>query len=460
MKTGLLIRDRSFYAGLFSLTFPLVLQQLLRLSVDTVNSILLGSIDQLQMTAVSQVDQVFFVYYTVCNGFAIGCCVLVAQYWGQRNMEAIRTVLATGLRAAALFGLGFTLVVMAAPELVMRIYLKDPEALTLSASYLRKVAVMYLPCALSVMIFGGCRGVEKVRIVLVTNLISYSVNIFLDYALLFGAFGFPRLGTTGVAVGTVAARFLELAICGAYLLKFEKRIGFRLSFLRRHDRELGRDLLRVSAPIVAHEIVWSLGTSTGSMITGQLGTSVVAGYNVAMVFYNLCASLGHGFLNACSVTISKTIGMGRRDEVKRQAQTMILMGIGLGFLLGGITLASRGGFLSLYRLEPEAVGYARQFMVVLALIWPFSLVEMVGMVGILRAGGDGKTGFYSDIVIMWMICIPLAALGAFVWKLPPVAVVAILKAIIALEALVGIWRVLGMRWIRDLTRHEEVKSAK
>lgn len=454
MNQGLMIRDRQFYGGIFSLAFPIILQQLLRISVDTVNSILLGSIDQLQMTAVTQADQVFFIYYTVCNGFAVGCCVLIAQYWGRRDMEAIRTVLATALRAIAIFGLCFTLVVMSAPQVVMRIYLKDPEVLALSASYLRKVALMYLPCALSVMIFAGCRGVERVRIVLITNLISYSVNIGLDYCLLYGRFGFPRLGVTGIAVGTVTARFLELAICGTYLFKLEKRINFRFSDLKRRDGQLGRDLFKVGAPIVAHEMIWSLGTSTGSMITGQLGTSVVAGYNVSMVLYNLCASVGNGYLNACNVVMSKTIGMGRRDEVKQQARSMLLVGAGIGVGLGIITLLSRTPFLSLYKLEPDAVAYARQFMMVIACIWPFSLLEMTGMIGILRAGGDGKTGFYSDIVIMWMLCIPLAAMAAFWWKAPPVAVVAILKTIIALEAIVGILRVRSMKWVKDLTHHE------
>lgn len=98
--------------------------------------------------------------------------------------------------------------------------------------------------------------------------------------------------------------------------------------------------------------------------------------------------------------------------------------------------------------------YARQFMAVIAVIWPFSLLEMTGMIGILRAGGDGKTGFYSDIVIMWMVCIPLAALAAFVLEAPAAAVVAIIKTTIALEAVVGIIRVLSMRWIRDLTQHQ------
>lgn len=447
--------DRALYRNLFSLAFPIVLQQLLRISVDTVNSILLGSIDQLQMTAVTQADQVFFIYYTVCNGFAVGCCVLVAQYWGRQDLESIRTILATALRSMTILAVVFTAVVMAAPTLVMRIYLKDPEALSLSASYLRKVALMYLPCSLSVMIFAGCRGVEKVKVVLFTNLISYSVNIFLDYSLLFGRFGLPRLGITGVAVGTVTARLLELGICGTYLFRLEKRLCFRFSDLKRRDKQLGRDLLKVGGPIVAHEMIWSLGTSTGSMITGQLGTSVVAGYNVSMVLYNLCASVGNGYLNACNVIMSKTIGMGQREKVKKQAKSMLCLGAAIGVGLGGITLLMRSPFLSLYNLEPDAVAYARQFMVVIACIWPFSLLEMTGMIGILRAGGDGKTGFYSDIVIMWMLCIPLAAMAAFWWKAPPVAVVAILKTIIALEAIVGILRVLSMRWVHDLTRRQE-----
>lgn len=454
MSGALLIRDRRLYANIFALAFPIMLQQLLRVSVDTVNSILLGSIDQLQMSAVSQADQVFFIYYTVCNGLAVGCCVLVAQYWGRRDVESIRTVLATGLRTSAVFGIIATALVMAFPTLFMRLYSSDDALIALGAGYLRLAALTYLPCALSVMIFAGCRGVERVKVVLVTNIVSYSVNILLNYCLLYGRFGLPELGITGIAVGAVTARLVELAICGTYLLRMEKRIAFKPADLARRDRQLSRDILKVSGPIVAHEMIWSMGTSTGSMITGQLGTSVVAGYNVMMVLYNLCASVGNGYLNACSVVIAKTIGGGDREKVKRQAKTMLVVGLGIGLILGGVTLVARGPFLSLYNLEPDAVAYARQFMAVIAVIWPFSLLEMTGMIGILRAGGDGKTGFYSDIVIMWMVCIPLAALAAFVLEAPAAAVVAIIKTTIALEAVVGIIRVLSMRWIRDLTQHQ------
>ena len=448
-----LIKEKSFYSDLFSLTLPIMLQQLLRISVDTVNSIMLGGIDQLQMSAVSQASQIFFVFYTVCNGLAVGACVLIAQYWGKRNVDAIRTILSTGLRYSAVFGLAVSILVMATPTTFMRIYSSDPALIELGAGYLRVVALMYAPCAISVMLFAACRGVEQVRIILATNVISYTVNIFLDYCLLFGKFGFPKLGILGIAIGTVVARLVELVICSVFVLKFESRISFRFGHLKLWDKQINRDFIKVASPIAAHEVIWSIGTSASSAITGQLGTSVVAGFNVADVLYQLTAAVGNGFLNACSVVIGKTIGSGNIEKVKRQAKTMMLMSVFGGVMIGLVLIAARGPFLSLYNLQPDAVSYAKQFMLVLGCIWPFSALEMVGMIAILRAGGDGKTGFYSDIVIMWIICIPLAALAAFVLHLPPVQVILILKMTIVLEAIVGTIRVLSMRWIRDLTRH-------
>ena len=108
---GIFVKEKSFYKNIFFLTFPLVFQQLLRLSVDTLNSMMLGNIDQLQMSAVSQANQVFFIFYTVCSGFGVGCCALVAQYWGKQDIDAIKTVLAAALRYTAVLGLIVTAIV-------------------------------------------------------------------------------------------------------------------------------------------------------------------------------------------------------------------------------------------------------------------------------------------------------------------------------------------------------------
>ena len=442
----------SFYRNILSLALPIILQQFLRVSVDTLDSIMLGQIDQIQMSAVSQAQQIFFVFYTVCNGFAVGCCVLISQYWGKRDLDSIRTLFAVGVRYIAVFAIAVAAVVMIWPDKVMRIYSSDPELIALGVSYLRIAALMYLPCAVSSMLFACCRGIEEMKVSFTTNAISYPLNIVLDYCFIFGAFGFPELGIRGAACGAVIARLVELSVLCRFIFRREKRLKLVPRDMLRKDKKLSRDFLRVGTPIVAHEMIWSTGTTAGSSITGQMSTVIVTGYNVANVLYQLMACVMNGILHACSVTIGKTIGAGAgKDKIRQEAYTMVLIGCAGGTVLGVMTLLVGSAFVSIYTLTPDAAEYARWFMVIFAMIWPFSGMEMTGMIATLRAGGDGKTGFITDIFTMWLITIPLASLSAFVLGLSPYVVISIIKFNIVLEALVGIFRIRTMKWVRNLT---------
>ncbi|HIZ78446.1 MAG TPA: MATE family efflux transporter [Candidatus Lachnoclostridium stercorigallinarum] len=451
-KTPLFVTKTSFYKNILILAFPIILQQLLRVSVDTLDSIMLGQIDQIQMSAVSQAQQVFFVFYTVCNGFAVGCCVLISQYWGKKELDSIRTLFAVGVRYIAVFAAVVAAVVMIWPEKVMRIYSSDPELIGLGASYLRIAAWMYVPCAISSMLFACCRGIEQMKVSFTTNAISYPLNIILDYCFIFGAFGFPELGIRGAACGAVMARLVELAVLCRFVFRKERTIGLKPRDMLRRDRKLSMDFLKVGAPIVAHEMIWSTGTTAGSSITGQMSTVIVTGYNVANVMYQLLGCAMNGVLHACSVTIGKTIGAGEsREKIRQEAYSLVLIGLAGGTILGVLTLILGSMFVGIYDLTPDAAEYARWFMVIFALIWPFSGMEMTGMIAALRAGGDGKTGFITDIFTMWLITIPLAALSAFVLGLSPYVVISVIKFNIVLEALVGIWRIRSMKWVKNLT---------
>mgnify|MGYP000247483936 FL=1 len=148
-----IVTKPSFYTNIMLLSIPIILQQFLRVSVDLCDSIMLGRIDQVQMAAVSQAQQIFFVFYTVCNGFAVGCSVLIAQYWGLQRKEEIKTLFAIGSKIIAVFAIIISAIVLIRPDQVMRIYSSDPEVIALGASYLRIAAWMYTPCAGSSMLF-------------------------------------------------------------------------------------------------------------------------------------------------------------------------------------------------------------------------------------------------------------------------------------------------------------------
>ena len=424
------VTSPQFYRTIVLLSVPIILQQLLRVSVDTLDSIMLGRIDQVQMSAVSQAQQIFFIFYTVCSGFSAGCSVLIAQYWGRRDTESIKTLVAIGVRSIAVFGVLFSAVVMIWPERLLRIYSSDPELIRLGVPYLRIASLMYPVCAVSTMIFACCRGFEEMKVSFTTNVISYPLNVFLDFCLIFGNFGMPELGIRGAAVGTVIARVVELLILCRFLFRKEKKLSMKPSDLGRRDRRLLGDFWKVGLPIVFHELIWSTGTTAGSSVTGQMGTTIVAGYNIANVYYQLMACVTNAILYSCSTTI----------------------GLVSGTLMGLLTLMFGGLFTRLYVLTPDAAAYARNFMLVFAAIWPFSGMEMTGMIAVLRAGGDGKMGLICDIFSMWMITIPLAAACAFVFRLSPYLVVSIIKFNIAIEAFVGIWRIHTKKWMRNLTR--------
>ena len=233
-----IVTKPSFYTNIMLLSIPIILQQFLRVSVDLCDSIMLGRIDQVQMAAVSQAQQIFFVFYTVCNGFAVGCSVLIAQYWGLQRKEEIKTLFAIGSKIIAVFAIIISAIVLIRPDQVMRIYSSDPEVIALGASYLRIAAWMYTPCAVSSMLFACCRGIEQMKISFAVNAVSYPINLILDYCMIFGKFGFPELGIRGSAVGAVIARLIEFGILLWFIIRKEKTLQMRLKDFLRKDWKL------------------------------------------------------------------------------------------------------------------------------------------------------------------------------------------------------------------------------
>ena len=445
------VKDWKFYKKIFFLSIPIIFQQILRVLVDLCDSMMLSRVGEIEMAAVTQAQQLFFIFYTIAGGMSVAACVLISQYWGKRNLDKIKNLYAIGIRVNFCFAFLILFLFSFFSKEIMGFYSTKGEVLNLSSSFLRVSSFSYPLCAVSIMIFACFRGIEQTAVSFFVNLVSYPLNILLNYMLIFGKGIFPKLGIYGSAVGTLTARLIELVVLLIFLLSVDKKISFCFADFFRKDKQLSKDFHKVAIPIVAHEVIWSVGTTAGSSITGRLDVLVVAGYNVANILYQCMGCFMNGILHACSVTIGKTIGSGAtRERIKKEAYSILLIGVCGGIILGLFTVMLQDTFLSLFPLSEKTRYYAKGFILILALIWPFSGVEMTGMIAILRAGGDGKTGFISDIFTMWLITIPLASIAAFVLHLSPFVVVIIVKMNIVLEATVGFIRVLSMKWIKKI----------
>ncbi|MEA4912768.1 MAG: MATE family efflux transporter [Oscillospiraceae bacterium] len=450
-KSPLLCRDRAFYRRARTLAFPLAVQQLLLVGVNALNTLMMGRFGETEMAAVSQASQLYYIFTIIAYGMVSPVGVLVAQYWGKKDAETTRTLFGISFRIGVIFGAACTLLVVCFPSAVMRIMTSDPAVRAIGTKYLLIIAASMIPFCISDEIYSFVRAIGRVRLVFWGNLICYSINIGLNYLLIFGKAGLPALGALGPAVGTLVARIAEMVFLLVCLFARSDELPLKPEILRRFDRALYRDYVRVMKPILGHELIWSFGTSASQIVMGQISTGAVAAYNIVYTLNQLMCAVLTGYSGAAQILIGNTIGAGDIPRAKREARSLLLVATGIGIAGMALVLLLGTPFIRLFSITDETRAYAQRLIPIMAAVTFFNAWEIIGLVGILRAGGDAKTGFWTDVVTMWMIAIPLGLLAAFRWQLSPVLVILLIKCDMPMKSIVGAVRVLRMHWINDLT---------
>lgn len=233
--------ERSFYRSLLALTLPVALQNVISYSVNLMDTLMLGGLGEVALSATSLANQVFFIYTVAIFGVAGGAIVLCSQYWGKKDVDSICRVASLALRISAAAGLLFTLVLFLFPRPVMQIFTAEPAVIEAGASYLRIVSLSYFFYGVTSTFLVVLRSVETVNVSVAIYGVSFAVNVFFNYVFIFGKFGAPRMGVAGAAVGTVLARVAEFVMIIAYMLVWEKKIRFRLHMLLWPSGGLARD---------------------------------------------------------------------------------------------------------------------------------------------------------------------------------------------------------------------------
>ncbi|WP_243206777.1 MATE family efflux transporter [Oribacterium sp. oral taxon 102] len=202
---------------------PIALQFFMLACVSATDAVMLGFVDQTALSSVSLAGQIQFVLNLFVSGIAIGCGIMIAQYWGKNDPKSIEQLMPVALYANVLFGGVFTLLALLLPEQLMRIFAKDAALISGGAAYLRAVALSYLFCGISQVYLTLLKNTERVLLSSKISSVAVVLNILLNAILIFGFLGFPAMGITGAAIATVFARAVELI--WAYLAVKQERTG-------------------------------------------------------------------------------------------------------------------------------------------------------------------------------------------------------------------------------------------
>ncbi len=448
--------NRAFYAKLRKLATPIAFQSLMLASVAAGDALMLGSITgnaQNEMTAVSLATQIQFVQNMFLMSVTAAGAILGAQYWGKGDRGTVRTLFNMMLRWCGVISLAFFCACEFCPELMMSLFSHDPEIIGIGSGYLRIAAWSYLLTGVSQCYLTALKVTDHVVPCAWISSSAVISNILLNAVFIFGLLGMPAMNARGAALATLLARAVELALClvissgDGYLRPAWNR------FFERH-RLLAADFRRQCFPLLGGGLLWGVGFTSYTAIMGHMGTDAAAANAVAAVVRDLICCVCNGVATAAGIMVGNELGAGNLEKGKAYGIKLKNISYVIGFSSTAVVLALTPLVVRMVTLTPEAQQYLTGMMIIMAVYMIGRCVNTVTINGVLDGGGDTVFDMYSLAVSMWGIAIPLALLGAFVFRWP----VLVVYGCTCLDEVGKIpwvmYRFRKYKWVRDLTRDE------
>lgn len=406
-----------FFKTVCSLAIPVALQSMLQSSFSMVDQIMIGQLGEVSVAGVALAGKFASVYSVIISAVAAAAGIMISQYLGQKNGGGVRrSFYANLLLAVGIAGI-FTALCALLPHRIMGAYTRDAGTRQAAADYLRQISGTFLPLAGATLLSTAFRCVEKPRLPLYAGIFSALLNTVLNYALIFGRWGFPAMGVAGAAAATVAAQcanFLLMLLSAPANLTVLKRSGAEAAPAGMNWRQYWVILL----PLLVCEVAWSLGENVYAVIYGHMGTDASAAMALTSPIQGLVIGALCGLSQAAGVIVGKRLGSGAYDDAYRASKKLLIYGAVGSAILSAVVLLTAQAYVRIYQVDSAVKVLTRQILAAYALVAPLKVLNMILGGGIIRSGGRTKYVMGIDLFGTWCLGVPLGLLSAFVLKLP------------------------------------------
>lgn len=445
-----MLRDRIFLQKAVLIALPVALQGMLNTIVNLVDTMMIGRLGETAIAAVGLANKVFFVFSLLVFGVVSGSGVLAAQYWGNQDVKSIRKVTGLGLLIALTGALLFAAPSVLCPAVVMRIFTDSETAIQTGAAYLAVAALSYPFTAVTNTYVAMLRAVGRVKAPVAISLMTILINIVLNYTLIFGHFGAPRLGVTGAAIATLTARIVESGAILAVVYTTRSPIAGKLGEMFGYSRAFIRQFAGTAAPVIANEFIWGLGTTMYSLAYGRMGDNAVAAITIATTIQDIVVVLFQGLSAATAVILGNEMGAGKLRQAEKYAKNFFILQFLVTLAAMGLCYGIRWNIISMYSISSEVAQAVNRCLIVFILFMPFKMFNYVNVVGVLRSGGDTRMCLILDTSGVWLIGVPMAFLGGLYLRQTIWIVYAMVMTEEVYKAGLGYIRYRQKKWLRNL----------
>ncbi|MBE7042940.1 MAG: MATE family efflux transporter [Ruminococcaceae bacterium] len=422
--------DSAFWKVTLRLALPIAIQNMLTSSYVLVDTLMVGQLGDVALSSVGMAGQLNWLMNMLIFGVCSAASVFFAQYWGVDDNKGIRKIYGISLNTSIIVSLLFLLLGFFATAPVIRIFNQDISVIATGSAYLKIACFSYPAAAINMLFCTLLRSTEEVKLPMYVSVFTTLMNAIMDYALIFGAFGLPKMGIEGAALATVISAWsgpILLFIVSFFrknmlVAPLKELLGFSISDIKEF-------FLRAT-PVILNEGMWGLGTILYNIIFSNMGYEYFAAVTILRTFENIAFVFFVGLCNACSVMIGKSIGAGKIRRGVSDARRFCVIIPVISFVLGMVIVLFREQLVGIFNLNDnitqKTIEAATMILVLYGCHIAVRNIPYVTIVGIFRSGGDTSKGVKYDLICLWLISLPVTFFGAYFLELPFVVVYALM----------------------------------
>ena len=450
--------NQYFYRKILRIGAPIALAQLMASLLSIIDMFMVSSLGSLAIDAVGVGAQFSFLLFMIIFGFFTGLAIFIAQYWGSKEISNIHQVFIISIVFGTIISLIFFIIAFFFPNTLVGLFdhydteLKSTLFREFGVNYLKIAGFSYFSMTVSFAIGILMRSVEKVGYPQIIAIGTVIMNTFLNFLLINGNLGFPALGVRGAAIATTTSSMLGTIFLIGYLF-FSKEEVFRIKIneYKNITKEFVIKLFKKALPVVLNETAWGLGMSlylVAFAFKGENLSSIIISNHIMGLFWAFMSGLS----SACAIMIGKKLGENNLKLAKIWGIKFTKLSFLGGIFFGLILFLSSDLIVSQF---DNLSGDIQQSMSLILKVFSFYIVikfvNVIQIVGTLRAGGDTLYSLLAEIGPLWLVGVPLAFILSIYSGLPLYLIIAIVNIEEVIKLVFLLWRFFTFKWVKNLT---------
>ena len=415
--------EKSFLQDVLRISIPVALQSMMQSSFSMVDQIMVGQLGDKSVAAVEIAGKPSFIYAFVIGAISTITGIMISQYIGNKNREAEEKSICVNFLVMILTGLTFLSVFGLFRNPFVEMFTEEEQVIAEGSTYLGIISWTFIPLGICSILGTALRCRDKSTWPLYIGIFSALLNTGLNYCLIFGNFGAPRLGIAGAAYASVISQAAGALISILCFYRLYGRIRISLSLGKAGYSQYFMMLL----PIVLNEFFWSVGQSVYTYVYGHMGTNELAGMSLTGAVQGLTMGALSGLSQAAGILIGKRLGCKEYDAAYEDSKKLCGLGVAGSLVFTLLLILIRNPYVQMFNVSGDVRGIGADIMAAFAILMPVKVQNMILGGGIIRSGGKTKYVMMIDMMGTWLIGVPLALLTGLYFKIPVIWVYFVLS---------------------------------